>query len=209
MLNGPNDSTYAPDGLGDCTIAGVGHAVQVFTANASSEVTVPDSTVLSYYEKWDGYIPGNPNTDNGGVELDVLNDWRQQGFAGHKLLGYVDANPQNFISVKRGINLFGGAYIGLNVTNQVMNNSGNPAIPWDMTGDTGIAGGHCVFVLKYDPQFIYFVSWGAIYKMTRRYWYSQVSEAHILLSPDFIGANGLDPSGFNLAQLQADLAAIV
>jgi hypothetical protein len=210
MLNGPdsNNPPGSPDGLGDCTIAGVAHAIQVLTANASSEITVPDSTVLKYYESWDGYVLGNPNTDNGGVELDVLNDWRKQTFAGHELLAYVDANPHNLISVKRGISLFGGAYIGLTVTNQVMNNSGNPEIPWDTTGDTSIAGGHCVFVLKYDPEFIYFISWGQIYKMTRKYWYANVQEVHILLSQDFISANGLSPNHFNLAQLQADLAAI-
>ena len=46
--------------LGDCTIAGVGHAIQVWTANNGGIVTVPDSTIESYYEKWDGYVPGKP-----------------------------------------------------------------------------------------------------------------------------------------------------
>ena len=210
-LNGPdsNNPPGSPGGLGDCTIAGVAHAVQVLTLNASTQVSVPDSTVLNYYEKWDGYVYGQPNTDNGGVELTVLKSWRQQGFAGHKLLAYADIAPSNLMSVKRGISLFGGSYIGLNVTNQVMNNSGNPDIAWDLTGDTSIAGGHCVFVLKYDPVYIYFISWGQIYKMTRRFWYAMVQESHFLLSPDFIEANGLDPQGFNLTQLTADLKAIV
>jgi hypothetical protein len=210
-LNGPdsNNPPGSSSGLGDCTIAGVAHAVQVLTLNAGSEVSVPEPTALSYYEKWDGYVYGDPSTDNGGVEIDVLNDWRQQGFAGHQLLAYADVSPSNLTGVKRGINLFGGSYIGLNVTNEVMNNSGNPEVPWDLTGDTSIAGGHCVFVLKYDPDYIYFISWGTIYKMTRRFWYAMVQETHFLLSPDFIKANGLDPQGFNLTQLQADLKTIV
>ena len=33
------------DTLGDCTIAGCGHAVQVWTANTGSEATVPDPTI--------------------------------------------------------------------------------------------------------------------------------------------------------------------
>ena len=76
------------DRLGCCTIAAVGHAVQTWTANASRELTVPDSTILEYYEKWDGYNPADPSTDQGGVELDVLNDWRQQGFDGVSLDAY-------------------------------------------------------------------------------------------------------------------------
>ena len=78
------------DTLGDCTIAGCGHAIQVWTANTGSMVTVPDATIESYYEKWDGYVPGNPSTDNGGIELDVLNDWQKQGFAGNTLMAFAD-----------------------------------------------------------------------------------------------------------------------
>jgi len=44
------------DTLGDCTIAGVAHAVQVWTANAGTEVTVPDPTgdtcVVARYCIW-------------------------------------------------------------------------------------------------------------------------------------------------------------
>ena len=78
------------DQLGCCTIAAVGHAVQTWTANAlGRELTVPDSAVLACYEKWDGYNPADPSTDQGGVELDVLNDWRQQGFDSQTLDAFV------------------------------------------------------------------------------------------------------------------------
>ncbi len=78
------------DQLGCCTIAAVGHAVQAWTANAlGRELTVPDSAILNYYEKWDGYDPANASSDQGGVELDVLNNWRQQGFDGVSLDAYV------------------------------------------------------------------------------------------------------------------------
>src|SRR5271170_5227132 len=43
------------DTLGDCTIAGVGHAVQVLTANATKEAVITDDMALRYYESWDGY----------------------------------------------------------------------------------------------------------------------------------------------------------
>lgn len=43
--------------------------------------------------------------------------------------------------------------------------------------------------------------------MTVAFWKKYVDEAHTLLSPDWIAAKGA-PSGFNLAQLQADLAMI-
>src|ERR1700675_4530505 len=72
------------DTLGDCTIAACGHALQVFTGGKINE---PDATIESYYSKWCGYVPGDPSTDNGGVELDVLNDWKAQTMDGHVLEG--------------------------------------------------------------------------------------------------------------------------
>ena len=48
---------------------------------------MPDSIVLSYFEKWDGYKPSDPNTDAGGVGLDVLNYWQKTSFDQHKLIG--------------------------------------------------------------------------------------------------------------------------
>jgi hypothetical protein len=73
----------------NCTIAAIGHAIQTWTTASSQSLTVPDSTILEYYEKWDGYNPADPRSDQGGVELDILNDWRQQGFSGQSLEAYV------------------------------------------------------------------------------------------------------------------------
>lgn len=197
------------DSLGDCTIAGVGHAIQVWTANAGTETTLPDSIIQNYYSTWDGYVPGDPSTDNGGVELDVLSDWKAQGFSGHLLTAYADPTVSNLAEVKQAINLFLGLYIGLSVTDQVMENDNDPTIPWDVTPGDTIDGGHCVYVIGYDATYIYFISWGQIYKMTLAYWNGYVDEAHALLSPDMIASTGLSASGFNTTELLADLAAIV
>jgi hypothetical protein len=83
------------DSLGCCTIAAVAHAVQTWTANASAELTVPDSAILQYYEQWDGYNPADADSDQGGVELDVLKSWRQQGFSGHGLDAFVAIEPRD------------------------------------------------------------------------------------------------------------------
>jgi hypothetical protein len=195
------------DQIGCCTIAGVAHAVQVWSANASSEVTVPDSTVLSYYEQWDGYDPSDPSTDQGGIELDVLNNWKKSGFSGHSLLGYADPTVSNIVEIRQTINLFGGVYIGMNVPNFVMQDP-EPGTVWDVVADDGgIDGGHAVFVAGYDASAFTFISWGQVFKMTVAFWNRYVDEAHALLSPDWLNTKGT-PNGFNLQQLQQDLAAI-
>jgi hypothetical protein len=197
------------DTLGDCTIAGVGHAVQVFSANTGSEITIPDATIQNYYQQWDGYVPGNPATDNGGVELDVLNDWQKQGFAGHVLTAFADPNPANLDEVRQSIALFGGVYIGLSLPLTAQTQD-----VWDVgrrggaNAAPGSWGGHCVFVPKYDEKSFTCITWGQLKTMTIAFWNKYCDEAHTLLAQDWLTAKGA-PSGFDQAQLQADLQAIV
>jgi len=196
------------DTLGDCTIAGVAHAIQVFTANTGSMITVSDATVESYYAQWDGYNPADPATDHGGCELDVLNDWRQRGFAGNPLMAFADPAPPNLDEVRQSIALFGGVYIGLSLplTAQTQDT-------WDVTRRAGASaapgswGGHCVFVPKYDENSFTCITWGQLKTMTVAFWKKYCDEAHTLLAQSWLAAGG-SPSGFNQEQLEADLQAI-
>lgn len=193
------------DMLGDCTIAGCGHALQVFTGG---KITLADSVIESYYSKWCGYVVGNPNTDQGGVEVDVLNDWKSGGMSGHVLDGYVDPQPQNWSHVAHSIAEFGGVYIGLQLPNSAMTQNENGQI-WDVVADDGgIAGGHAVFCPAYhtdDPTdggktTITAITWGMKQKMTLAFWDKYCDESHTLL------ASAWQPAGVNLAGLRADLS---
>jgi hypothetical protein len=194
--------------LGDCTIAGAGHAIQVWTANNGGMVTVPDATVEKYYEQWDGYVPGNPSTDSGGVELDVLNDWRKNGFAGNPLMAFADPKATDLTEIRQAINLFGGVYIGLALPLTAQTQD-----VWDVEPNGGAKakphswGGHCVFVPKYDEKTFTCITWGQLKTMTIAFWNKYCDEAHALLSQQWISAKG-SPGGFDLAQLQKDLKAI-
>jgi hypothetical protein len=196
------------DSIGDCTIAALGHACQTWSLNSiNTEVTVADSDILAAYEKWCGYNPADPSTDVGGVELDVLNDFKRDGLAGHFLTAYADPTVQNLEEVRQAINLFGGVYIGITLTNAQLE-----APVWDVIpNDTsGIAGGHAVWVPKYDQSATPFtcITWGALQPMTQAFWEQCVNEVHALLGSLWINADTGAPSGFDLTQLQADLAGI-
>jgi hypothetical protein len=197
------------DKLGDCTIAGCAHAVQVWSANAGTLMTVPDATVESYYEQWDGYQPGNHNTDCGGIEMDVLNNWRNQGLAGNALLAYADPQVANLSEIRQAIALFGGVYIGLSLPLTAQHQD-----VWDVTprsnakSTPGSWGGHCVFVPQYDENTFTCITWGQLKTMTVAFWNNYCDEAHALLGQDWLTAQG-SPSGFDQAQLMADLGAIV
>jgi hypothetical protein len=183
----------------------VAHTIQVWTLSKGSEVTVPDSTVLDYYEQWDAYNPSNPSSDQGGVELDVLKEWRQSqnGFAGHPLFAFADPDPQDELHVRQAIALFGGLYVGLQLPISAQTQD-----VWDVAsgldGQPGSWGGHCVFVPEYDANYLTCITWGQLKKMTWAFWGTYCDEAHALLSPDW-----QPPGGFDMAALQADLKQVV
>ncbi|WP_420239247.1 hypothetical protein ACOBR2_06615 [Telmatobacter bradus] len=197
------------DQLGCCTIAGVGHAVQVFSVNTGSMVTVPDNTILSYYEQWDGYDPNDAaDTDNGGVELDVLKRWKSQTFAGNRLLGFADANVVNLDEIRQAINLYGGVYIGVNLPLTAQKQDVWDVVPnGGADAQSGSWGGHCVFVAAYDETGFTCITWGQMKRMTVAFWQKYVDEAHALLDANWINCQK-SPAGFNQAQLMADLSAI-
>lgn len=196
------------DKLGDCTIAGAAHALQVWSANAGKMKTVSNGTIQKYYEKWDGYVPGNPSTDCGGVELDVLNHWQKSGFAGNKLLAFADPKAANLVEIRQSIALFGGVYIGLALPLTAQTQEVWDVVPrGGAKGKPGSWGGHCVFVPKYDAHGFTCITWGGLKTMTLAFWKKYCDEAHTLFGKDWLTAKG-SPAGFDRVQLESDLQAI-
>jgi hypothetical protein len=195
------------DTLGDCTIAALGHAVQVWTLNsAGAMATISDESIRLAYERWCGYHPGNDATDCGGIPLDVLTDFKKMGLEGHKLNGFASASPSDLAEIKQGINLFCGAYIGMEVPKFIIDNE--DLVDWDVKNlDEEIEGGHEVYCTGYGNGKFDFISWGKNYTMTEAYFQKYVDDAKILLGADLIGKNG-SPEGFNMNQLLVDLSLI-
>jgi hypothetical protein len=203
------------DQLGDCTCAAAGHLIMEWTANASKMVTPPDSAIVQAYSAITGYNPTTGANDNGAVELDVLNYWRQTGIAGHKIEAFVALEPSNKIHVMDGIWIFGGCYIGLALPKTAQAQTSNQqvwSVPPSGTGGDGAPGswgGHAVPVVAYDSRGLTVVTWGALQTMTWGFWEAYCDEAYAILSPDFLDQKGgktVAPNGFDIAQLQADLA---
>jgi hypothetical protein len=199
------------DSLGDCTIAACGHAIQTWSLCNGRMITLPDSAILTGYEDACGYNPSDPNTDQGGVELDVLNFFRQTGIGGHKIMAYADPHPATTLHVKQAIFLFGGVYIGFSVPQSFMDQfaTGQPITP--LQNDGGIVGAHAIWICGYNSQYLIGDTWGSRFLMSWDFWNDKryLDECHALLSPDWINSRGLDPSGILLSDLEKDLSMVV
>lgn len=204
----PNFGMMLNDQLGDCTCAAIGHAIQVWTANTSIEVTPPDSDILQAYETFCGYDPKDPSTDQGGVELDVLKGWRATGVGGHKIDGFVALEPKNHMHVRAAIDMFGVAYSGVALPLTAQNQKVWSVIKHTQDANPGSWGGHAISCIDYDASGIWCITWGELKKMTWQFWDAYMDESYAVLSPDWSAAGRQAPSGFDYAALAADLAAL-
>ena len=200
------------DAYGDCTCAAAGHMIEEWTANNGNQKVLPDAQILAAYK----HFAGN-NPDAGANMLDVLKYWRKHGIGGDKITAFVQLEPKNDIQAKDAINLFGNCYIGVALPDfAVAQGTDFLKTPWVVPpkGPVGDAApnpnnGHCIPAVGYDERNLYVVTWGARKTMSWQFYNAYADEVFAVLSNDWINAKlGVAPSGFNLAALNQDLAAI-
>lgn len=207
---------YLNDRIGCCTCASAGHAIEVWTANATKEVQVTDADILSAYMAISGYDPTTGANDNGALMIDALNYWRHLGIGSHKIGAYAAVSPQSPREVEESIYYFGGTHIGvalpLAAQQQQKVWSVPKRVPWFQSHSwrPGTWGGHAIYVYDYDRQrqLFSFTTWGHEMQMTYRFFVNYVQEAYAVLSPDWFDGTQKAPNGFDLQALTDDLSRI-
>jgi len=197
---------FANDTIGDCTCACIAHMLMLFTAHTGTMVTPTVDQIVAAYSAITGYIPGDPSTDNGAVITDVLNYWRDTGIAGHKILGWAAVNQANIQEIEQAIWLFGGVDVGITVY-QSMEDQFAAHQPWDHPSGN-VLGGHSIPVFGYGSEGCTGVTWAMLQQMGWSDFEQICQEAYVVITQDWLDAAGKAPNGFDLATLQADLAAM-
>lgn len=198
------------DQIGDCTCASAGHLIMSWTADNAAPVTPADADIQAAYSAITGYDPVTGANDNGAVELNVLNFWRNTGIAGHKIGAYASIDPTNLDHVKAAIFLFGGIYTGFELPITCQGQA-----RWEITGvgttgpgAPGSWGGHAVPAMSYDDAGVTIITWGQPVKVAWDFFVTYCDEAYAIISPDFITGSLPAPNGFSMDQLVQDLQAI-
>lgn len=209
----PSWPMYGNDLLGDCTWATVGHLIEAWTKALGTE-SVPSTRDIEqgYWETGDPPsstgTAGGP-TDDGRVETDVLSYWRRSGVPneGHQILAYAEVERHHF---REAAWLFGGIYLGVELPLTAQSQQ-----VWDYVPDApedqrapGSWGGHAIPALAYDKHGFIVVTWGAPLRMTDAFRDVYCDQGYAIITTEWINAQGDTLAGFNLQQLQTDLAQV-
>lgn len=192
------------DQLGDCTMAGLGHAIEIWSRFAGgAETVVSDDAIRRACTEF--------NASNGAVEQTVLRQAMNAGFpldaagdARSRLTCFVELDPRQPEDIRRAIYECGVVYLGINVPQALLN--GEPPAVWD-AGSPASNEGHCIIAAGYDTRvsgnLTRIVSWGRRYDLTDAFIAAYVDEAYALVSPLWVEKTGSTPLGMTLVALEA------
>lgn len=199
------------DTLGDCTCAGIYHLIQSWCDYNGIDYVPTTDKAIALYEAACGYNPADPSTDDGGVLLDLLKYWKANPVDGHSIDAYVSVNVHDEAEIQQALYYFGGLYVGvqLPISAQTQDIWDVPLLGTHGDGEPGSWGGHCIAnILAYDSKYVYTITWGAVKKMTWKFFETYCDEAYCVLSPDWYGAEKTAPTGFDSATLSVDIAML-
>jgi hypothetical protein len=203
------------DEWGDCAWAGPAHETMMLTAEGGHATEFTTEGVLSDYAAGTGFDPnagppGSNPTDRGSNVRSVLKYRAKTGIvdaAGkrHKIGAYVKLKPKDLAQIYQAMYLFQAVGIGIEFPESAMQQF-NEGKPWAVVEGAPVEGGHYVPCVAKRSD-IDVVTWGALQPMTVDFFETYCDEAWAYISEEDL-QKGVDPNGFNLEQLKADLAAL-
>jgi len=217
---------YLNDTLGDCTCAGMGHAVAQWTAysgKVEGGAQFADSVIEALYTSVSGYNPETGADDNGAELYQVCDQMISTGIkdtAGnvHKIAGYCDVSDFSTLArLKDILNAFGTVYLGVAV-GDAEQNAFSAGQPWTLekagpnVGPDGID--HCV-VMSYSAVNVAgatdnetLVTWGGEARFNENWGCQNIGEAIAVFSQDWLDAAGDSPIGQAAQAIVAELATL-
>jgi hypothetical protein len=213
----PLGRMYLNNQLSNCVIAWMAHAVGTFLGNAGTTYIFSPAQIIALYSAIGGYVPGDPSTDDGCDEQTALRYWQATGApAGqNQIAGWVSVDGTNPAEYRAAIWLFENIMFGVELPDAWVNPFPSASgFIWDVAGPPDPNNGHCFGAIGYHSGGVKINTWGMLGTVTdaavNAYACSAGSgELYTVLSPEIIlRAAAKAPSGFDFAQLQADLALV-
>ena len=202
---------FGNDQYGDCVCAEAGHTTIQWNIEAGKAVNISTDNVLEMYSEITGFNPNDPSTDQGTNMADAAK-WRAKtGLLDaygnrHKISAYLALTPGNIEELKQAIYLFSCVGIGWELPSSAQEQF-QRGEPWTVVNGSSIEGGHDTAAVGYDPNYLYIITWGQVQKVSWGFYSKYMDEGICYFSEEFL-ANGKSPEGFDIDQLQKDLAEL-
>lgn len=208
------------DQLGDCTIAGLLHAIMLWLSQNGFTFSPTNTDAKNLYISMCGYVDGDPSTDQGGVEIDILKAWKKSPIMGCDIVAFASVDPTNWEHVKLAHYLAGTLYMGLSLPLSAQ----KPGLWSDLSDAPGGWGGHCTITAAYTdkPTLIgrllasvckrlssgrlTIITWGTTQDLTPEWLAKYCDELWMPISPAWFNKLGVAPNGINMTKLLADAA---
>ena len=188
------------DQLGDCTIAGIIHLLQLAYAEVEETFEYPGDDVVR-----ETYLALTQGQDNGLVENAVLDTWMRQGMFSTKIAAYAPVDISNQKEMTAAIYAFGGLYLGIEMP-QEAEAQFEANQPWQITPESGEpVGGHCVVATGCNRFGMDIITWGATESMTWEWWKRYGHEAWAVIPEVFVEANHGPLYNVDIVSLRQDL----
>lgn len=221
----PDACEYAPgialpmwgnDAVGDCTMCSAATLLAVWTAIAAgAPLILAEADVVGAYAALTGYKAGDPSTDRGAQEPDVVRFLQSDGIGGHAIDAHAYVDPTDTWALRSGIWLMGGLSLDLALPKTARDQveSGTFSLVGDPTDSASDAapyswGGHEAAACGYSRDGLFIRTWSRRIFAPWNWLNIYLEGAWALRSCDWVGANGRLGSGVDVAAWDADMAAI-
>ena len=193
---------YPIDGnaqYGDCTMAGLDHAIRAWRSLYGPTGTLPTEAQLIAK-----YLELSPN-DEGLVEATLLKLFQTKGLGlfGGKIKAYAPVPPTDILQIHQAVAFYGVGYLGIicGGPQQEMFQRGEP---WEWVPGQE-EDGHCVVATGYTPTGLLVKTWGGEAELTYGYCAHALEEVWAIISHQMVEHKG-DNLGLDLGALEADLS---
>lgn len=204
---------FLNDQLGDCVIAMMLHSIQDFHLDAQTNLpTLTDADASSWYGIIGGYVPGDPNTDNGCDESVAMQKWqaglKAQDGTVHSIADTISVDPSNLVECRIAIYEFVDLQLGVALPQTAQGQTewtvvGNPNS--DPASQPGSWGGHGIPAREYDAETFKVVTWGGELLETVQFHQAYMQEAHVVVDKEQLNNSGVSVTGLQWGDLVSDL----
>ncbi len=196
------------DQYGDCAEAGALHLIQAMSYNSGRPLDPSYDDAIRLYSAVTGFNPSDPATDQGTVLTDLLQYWQNTGITVgstvHKILGFATVDFTSIPLMRYATYLFGGLYLGINCPAKCQQDTSN----WNFGPGLPIDGGHCVIRAGEGAAGGKTGSWCMWIPTSNEFYLSYVDEAYIVVTEDWVSAQGKSPTGLDVNGLLAAMKSI-